>query len=384
MSGAPRVRSMNVAESESRSILGLTGNKAVGPISTRKPTSKTSRKIEMSPEEGSIGRRNREIAASSPPFSARGGVPSILRRQVSLNASCSSDASTDSFQSRASTGRIYRTSSNARGRRQLASKPKTIIVDNGSESSPDDLQSKKRCAWVTSSSDQSYAIFHDEEWGVPVHDDKTLFELLVLSGALSELTWPAILNKRHLFREVFADFDPMVVGKFNEKKLLGPGSAASTLLSELKLRAIVENARQISKVDPVKSQLLVRFCQYQVIDEFGSFDKYIWSFVNYKPIISRFRYSRQVPVKTPKADVISKDLIRRGFRCVGPTVIYSFMQVAGITNDHICSCFRFQECLSIAESEEVGSIKVEDGQKPEEAMESCICDAIEGLNFSSG
>lgn len=368
MSGAPRVRSMNVTESESRSILGLAGNKAVSPISARKPASKTSRKNEMSPEEGSIGRRNQGIAASSPPFSAT-GVPSILRRQVSLNASCSSDASTDSFQSRASTGRIYRTSSNVRGRRQLASKPKTVIVDNVSETSPDDLQTKKRCAWVTSSSDQSYTVFHDEEWGVPVHDDKTLFELLVLSGALSELTWPAILNKRHLFREVFADFDPMVVGKFNEKKLVGPGSAASSLLSELKLRAIVENARQISKV----------------IDEFGSFDKYIWSFVNYKPIISRFRYSRQVPVKTPKADVISKDLIRRGFRCVGPTVIYSFMQVAGLTNDHLCSCFRFQECLSIAESEEVGSIKVkEDEQKIEEVMESCICDAIEDLNFSSG
>ena len=90
-------------------------------------------------------------------------------------------------------------------------------------------------------------------------------------------------------------------------------------------------------------------------------------------------------MKTPKADVISKDLIRRGFRCVGPTVIYSFMQVAGITNDHICSCFRFQECLLIAETEEVGSIKVEeDGQKPKEEMESCICDAIDELNFSSG
>uniref|UniRef100_UPI001CB928D0 probable GMP synthase [glutamine-hydrolyzing] n=1 Tax=Erigeron canadensis TaxID=72917 RepID=UPI001CB928D0 len=368
MSGAPGVKSMNVTESEARSILGLTGNKSLSPVSRRKPVSKASKKIEMSPEEGMIGGKDRGVAVSSPPFSSR-GVPSILRRQVSLNASCSSDASTDSFQSRASTGRIYRTGSYTRGRRQLASKPKPVVIDSASEASPDDLHSKKRCSWVTSSSDQSYAIFHDEEWGVPVHDDKKLFELLVLSGALSELTWPAILNKRHLFREVFADFDPIVVGKFNEKKLVGPGNAASSLLSELKLRAIVENARQISKV----------------IDEYGSFDKYIWSFVNHKPIVSRFRYPRQIPVKTPKADVISKDLIRRGFRCVGPTVIYSFMQVAGITNDHLCSCFRFQECMLIAELEEVGSAKVKESeQKTDEGIESCICNAIEDLNFSSG
>lgn len=107
--------------------------------------------------------------------------------------------------------------------------------------------------------------------------------------------------------------------------------------------------------------------------------------MNYKPIISRFRYPRQIPVKTPKADVISKDLIRRGFRCVGPTVIYSFMQVAGITNDHLCSCFRFQECTSIAESEELGPVKVkEDELKTDEGIDSCICNGIDDLNFSSG
>ncbi|KAK1429711.1 hypothetical protein QVD17_11928 [Tagetes erecta] len=357
MSGAPRVKSLHVTDSKARSILGLPG-------STQTTVSKN---IDMSLEKGSIGGKNQGVATSSPPFSST-RVPSILRRQVSLNASCSSDASTDSFQSRASTGRIYRTSSHARGRRQLASKTK-IVIDSGSEISTDDLQPKKRCAWVTSSSDQTYAIFHDEEWGVPVHDDKKLFELLVLSGALSELTWPAILKKRHLFRETFSDFDHTIVGKFNVKQLVGPGSAASSLLSELKLRAIVENARQMSKV----------------VDEFGSFDKYIWSFVNYNPIISRFRYPRQIPVKTPKADVISKDLIRRGFRCVGPTVIYSFMQVAGITNDHLCSCFRFQECISIAELEEVGPIKVkEDELKTDEGIESCICNDIDDLNFASG
>ncbi|KAL8265397.1 hypothetical protein R6Q59_023527 [Mikania micrantha] len=366
MSGAPRVKSMHVTESKGESILGIAGNKATGPVSTQKSVSKTSKMINMPPEKRSVGGKDEGVATLSPPFSST-GVPSILRRQVSLNASCSSDASTDSFQSRASTGRIYRTSSYARGRRQLASKTKNVVIDSAPEFLSDDLQSKKRCAWVTSSSDQSYTNFHDEEWGVPVHDDKKLFELLVLSGALSELTWPAILNKRHLFREVFADFDPTVVEKLSEKKLVGPGSAASSLLSELKLRAIVENARQMLKV----------------IDEFGSFNKYIWSFVNYKPIISRFRYPRQIPVKTPKADAISKDLIRRGFRCVGPTVIYSFMQVAGITNDHLCTCFRFQECMSIVEAEDVDQVKVKEEQKTNEGIESCICNGINDLNFAA-
>lgn len=174
---------------------------------------------------------------------------------------------------------------------------------------------------------------HPEHW--------KLFEFLSLSGALAELTWPAILTKRHIFREVFLDFDPIAVSKLNEKKVATPGSLASSLLSELKLRSIIENARQICKIR----------------DEFGSFDKYIWNFVNHKPVVSQFRYPRQVPVKTPKAEVISKDLVKRGFRSVGPTVIYSFMQAAGLTNDHIVSCFRFQECMAGAEVEEKDDMK---------------------------
>ncbi|GFS34835.1 DNA glycosylase superfamily protein [Actinidia rufa] len=213
-----------------------------------------------------------------------------------------------------------------------------------------------------------YATFHDEEWGLPEHDDKRLFELLVFSGALAELSWLTILSKRHIFREVFADFDPMIVAKFSDKKITAPGSTASSLLSELKLRAIIENARQISKV----------------IDEFGSFDKYIWSFVNYKPIISRSRYPRQIPVRTAKADVISKDLVRRGFRSVGPTVIYSFMQAAGITNDHLISCFRFQECVTAAEGKEADvTINGADDKKTAELIESDICRVIDELSFAS-
>ncbi|KAK3003561.1 hypothetical protein RJ639_019111 [Escallonia herrerae] len=375
MSVAPRVRSMNVAESEARPVLGPAGSKGQRSLS-RKNGSKLLRKVEVSLEdnleEDKKAILSSSVASSLPPLRSI-TLPSMLRRQesllnsnFSLSASCSSDASSDSFQSRASTGRIYRTSTVSR-RRYLGSKPKTVVADGVSEPLPDGLQLKKRCAWVTPSTDPSYATFHDEEWGVPIHDDKKLFELLALSGALAELTWPAILSKRHIFREVFADFDALAVAKFSEKKVIAPGSTASSLLSELKLRAIIENARQILKV----------------IDEFGSFDKYIWSFVNYKPIVSRFRYPRQVPVKTPKADVISKDLVRRGFRSVGPTVIYSFMQVAGITNDHLISCFRFYDCISEAEGKEEDAIKDKANELKAEVTDSEICRAISGSSFSS-
>lgn len=373
------MRSMNVADSEARSVLGPAGNKA-GSLSARKPGSKPLRKVEKSAEDTTLAedkkaRKSSTVTTSSPQLHSL-NVPSVLRRHeqllhsnLSLNASCSSDASTDSFRSRASTGRLIRSNSMGSRRKPYPSKPRSIASDGSLESPPPDgVQTKKRCAWVTPNTDPCYAAYHDEEWGVPVHDDKKLFELLVFSGALAELTWPTILSKKHIFREVFADFDPVAVSKLNEKKMIGPGSTASSLLSELKLRSIIENARQISKV----------------IDEFGSFEKYIWSFVNHKPIVSRFRYPRQVPVKTPKADVISKDLVRRGFRCVGPTVIYSFMQVAGITNDHLISCFRFQECIAAAEGNDENGIKDKTEEtNPDNVMESELSIAIDELNFSS-
>ncbi|KAI9192895.1 hypothetical protein LWI28_029105 [Acer negundo] len=381
MSGAPRVRSMNVAESETRPVLGPAGNKA-GSLSTRKPASKPLRKVEKSPVEVYTAEEKKTHVPSSKgttalsPKSHSLSVPSVLRRHeqllqsnLSLNASCSSDASTDSFHSRASTGRLTRSYSVGSRKKQFVSKPRSVVSDGGLDSPPSDgSQTKKRCAWVTPNTDACYAAFHDEEFGVPVHDDKKLFELLVLSSALSELTWPAILSKRHIFREIFVGFDPIAVSKLNEKKITAAGSAAISLLSELKLRAITENARQMSKV----------------IQEFGSFDNYIWSFVNHKPIVSRFRYPRQVPVKTPKADVISKDLVRRGFRSVGPTVVYAFMQVAGITNDHLTGCFRFQECIAAAEVKEENGIADKDKDKKTDCViESELSMAIDVLSFSS-
>lgn len=373
MSGAPRVKSINVADSESRPVLGPAGNKG-GPFSARKPATKPLRKTEKLAEEVTSTEEKKTHQSSTLSTSPQLHSLSVLRRHeqllqsnFSLNASCSSDASTDSFHSRASTGRLLRSNSVGSRRKQYVSKPRSVVSDGGLDSPPGGSQSKKRCAWVTPNTDPCYVAFHDEEWGLPVHDDKRLFELLVLSGALAELSWPAILSKKHIFREVFADFDPVAVAKMNEKKIMTPGTVASSLLSELKLRSILENARQITKV----------------IDEFGSFDKYIWSFVNNKPIVSRFRYPRQVPAKTPKADVISKDLVRRGFRSVGPTVIYSFMQVAGITNDHLVSCFRFQECLHAAEGKEENGTKEEAEKKTENGIESDLSVAIDELSFSS-
>ncbi|MBA0806993.1 hypothetical protein Gohar_022829 [Gossypium harknessii] len=378
MSGAPRLRSMNVTDSEARPVLGPAGNKA-GSLSARKPASKPSKKVEKSSVEVTVVEEKKALPSSTvnslSPKTHSLSVPSVLRRHerllhssLSLNASCSSDASTDSFQSRASTGRLSRCGSLGSRRKPYASKPKSVVSDDSLDLSSNSSHHKKRCAWVTPNTDPSYAAFHDEEWGVPVHDDKKLFELLVFSGSLSELTWSAILSKRHIFREVFMDFDPVAVSKLNEKKLIAHGSVASSLLSELKLRAIVENARQISKV----------------IDEFRSFDQYIWSFVNHKPIVSRFRYPRQVPVKTPKADVISKDLVRRGFRSVGPTVIYSFMQVVGITNDHLTSCFRFQECITAAEAKEENVTKdTTEKKETVNVINTELSVAIDELSFSS-
>ncbi|WVZ64978.1 hypothetical protein U9M48_014417 [Paspalum notatum var. saurae] len=188
-----------------------------------------------------------------------------------------------------------------------------------------------RCPWVTPNTDPCYAAFHDKEWGVPVHDDKKLFEMLTLSGALAEMAWPAILSKRDTFREVFMDFDPQLVAKLNEKKFLAPCSPASSLLSQHRLRIIIENARELLKI----------------IDEFGSFDSYCWSFMSNKAMVGRYRHTREVPLRTAKADAISQDLMRRGFLGVGPTVIYAFMQAVGMANDHLVTCYRFEECCDM-------------------------------------
>ncbi|GER39310.1 DNA glycosylase superfamily protein [Striga asiatica] len=388
MSGPPKVKPTNFSELEARPVLGPAGNKP-GPVELRKPALKLKcEKTEQTPVEapaadGAKGNKSPvafpEKIPSSAGFrrnsSSAGSILSQRPPNLSLNASCSSDASSDSTRSRASTGTIARRTMNlappVKKKQQGSLKGKRVesVEGNGkcvgSECdgyAEDGALVKKRCAWVTSNTDPLYAAFHDEEWGLPVHDDKKLFELLSFSTALAELTWPVILSKRTLFRDVFLDFDPLALSNFNDKKLTASGSPASSLLSELKLRSIVENARQVCKI----------------IDEHGSFDKYIWGFVNYKPIVSNFRYARQVPIKTSKADTISKDLIRRGFRGVGPTVVYSFMQAVGLTNDHLVNCFRHRECVIAADLKEKEA-KIEVG--PHEDLERLAGD-IDDVNLS--
>ncbi|WOH05506.1 hypothetical protein DCAR_0624923 [Daucus carota subsp. sativus] len=368
---------MNLADSESRPVLGPAGNKS-RPVELRKPVAKPKSNTKMEVVSGEVkGKKSPTLSGAIPNGKLMNCVVKkeqerrVFRSNLSMNASCSSDNSSDSSHSRASTGRITRKSVPILRKQSVTKAQKGVGSDgsvNGELGTGELVDAKKRCAWVTPNTDPCYVAFHDEEWGVPVHDDRKLFELLSLSTALAELTWPAILNKRQLFRDVFQDFEPVGVAKLNEKRITAVGSIASSLLSELKLRVIIENARQMCKI----------------IDEFGSFDKYIWGFVNHKPTVGHFRYPRQVPIKTSKADVISKDLVKRGFRGVGPTVVYSFMQVAGITNDHLISCYRFQECI-VAEcaKDKDGSFKDRfEGKQIEDEPDLGVTGAIDGLSLS--
>ncbi|KAF3584088.1 hypothetical protein F2Q69_00026591 [Brassica cretica] len=191
----------------------------------------------------------------------------------------------------------------------------------------------KRCNWITKKSDEVYVTFHDQQWGVPVYDDNLLFEFLAMSGMLMDYNWTEILKRKELFREAFCEFDPNLVANMGEKEITEIASNKAIMLQESRVRCIVDNARCITKV----------------VKEFGSFSSYMWGFVDYKPIINRFKYSRNVPLRSPKAEIISKDMIKRGFRFVGPVIVHSFMQAAGLTIDHLVDCFRHGDCVSLAE-----------------------------------
>ncbi|KAH7675522.1 Methyladenine glycosylase protein [Dioscorea alata] len=201
---------------------------------------------------------------------------------------------------------------------------KIVPIDHHSSANATVLSTheEKRCSFITPNSDPIYVAYHDEEWGVPVHDDKMLFELLVLTGAQVGLDWTTILKKRNDFREAFAGFDAENMSKFTERRIAAISINQGMDLG--RVRGIINNAKRILEVKK----------------EFGSLDKYLWSFVNYNPIITNYKSCRKIPVKTSKSETISKDLVRRGFRFVGPTVIHSFMQAAGFTNDHLLHCPR--------------------------------------------
>jgi DNA-3-methyladenine glycosylase I len=185
----------------------------------------------------------------------------------------------------------------------------------------------KRCGWVLNGNDL-YLDYHDREWGVPVHEDRVHFEFLILEGAQAGLSWSTILNKRESYRKAFARFDPKKVARFDapkRKKLLAdPG----IVRNRLKIESATTNARAFLEVQK----------------EFGSFDDYVWSFVDGRPRVNRFRTMKEVPPQTSESDALSRDLKRRGFRFVGSTIVYAYMQAVGLVNDHLVGCFRHAPC----------------------------------------
>jgi DNA-3-methyladenine glycosylase I len=185
----------------------------------------------------------------------------------------------------------------------------------------------KRCAWA--GEEPLYVQYHDEQWGVPLHDDQTLFEMLILEGAQAGLSWRTILNKRENYRAAFDRFDPTVVATYDENKIQELLHNPGIVRNQLKIRAAVTNAKAFLKIQ----------------DEFGSFDKFIWGFVDHKPIINHWKTLSEVPAKTAQAEVMSKDLKKRGFKFVGPTICYAFMQAVGMVNDHTVDCFRHGQLL---------------------------------------
>ena len=192
-------------------------------------------------------------------------------------------------------------------------------------------ETRTRCEWGVSD-DPLYLAYHDEEWGVPSRDDHHLYEMLVLEGAQAGLSWSTILRKREGYRKAFAGFDPEVVARFglgDTERLLGdPG----IVRNRLKVESAIANAQRVLEVQETD----------------GSLAAYLWGFVGGQPIVNRFRELREIPAETDESRAMSKDLKRRGFRFVGPTVCYAFMQSTGMVNDHVVSCFRYGEVASSA------------------------------------
>ena len=190
-------------------------------------------------------------------------------------------------------------------------------------------KTKRRCEWGTVS--QLYIDYHDNEWGVPIHDDRTLFEFLILEGAQAGLSWETVLKKRENYRKAFSNFDPVKVSRYSDKKVEALMGNKGIIRNRLKITSAINNAN--------------RFLEIQ--KEFGSFDTYIWQFVNGKPITNRFKSIQEIPATTKESDAMSKDLKKRGFTFVGPTICYAHMQATGMVNDHIVGCFRYKEIKAL-------------------------------------
>lgn len=184
---------------------------------------------------------------------------------------------------------------------------------------------KIRCPWC--GDDPLYVAYHDKEWGVPEHNDRKLFEFLILEGAQAGLSWITVLRKRENYRQAFDHFDYQKIAAYGEDKTAALLQNAGIIRNKLKIAAAVDNARAFSRV----------------IDEFGSFDSFIWRYVDGKPRENRWENVKDIPARTPEAERMSKDLAKRGFRFVGPTICYAFMQAIGMVNDHTADCFRHRE-----------------------------------------
>ncbi|UCH96629.1 MAG: DNA-3-methyladenine glycosylase I [Candidatus Aminicenantes bacterium] len=188
------------------------------------------------------------------------------------------------------------------------------------------MNNKKRCEWVPLDN-PLYVKYHDEEWGVPIHDDQLLFEFLILEGMQAGLSWLTILRKRENFRTAFHHFDPRKVAQYDEKKIESLMQNSGIIRNRLKIQAAVQNAKAFLEVQA----------------EFGSFDAFIWQFLEGKPIINQWKTLKEIPAKTPLSDTISKELKKRGFQFVGSTIVYAHMQATGMVNDHTIDCFRYNE-----------------------------------------
>lgn len=184
-----------------------------------------------------------------------------------------------------------------------------------------------RCAWA--GSDPLMIAYHDEEWGVPLHDDRALFEFLILEGAQAGLSWSTILKKRQAYRTAFSHFDPKKVARYDDAKIAALLENPGIVRNRLKIRAAVRNAQAVLAVQK----------------EFDSFDAYIWRFVNGRPLQNRQKQMESVPARTAESDAMSKDLIKRRFTFVGSTICYAFMQATGMVNDHVSGCFRYKGLL---------------------------------------
>jgi DNA-3-methyladenine glycosylase I len=186
-----------------------------------------------------------------------------------------------------------------------------------------------RCEWGTSSA--LYIDYHDSEWGVPVHDDRLLFEFLILEGAQAGLSWSTILNKRQTYIQAFDNFEPTKVASYDDAKIQVLLANVGIVRNRLKIQAAIQNARSFLAVQ----------------DQFGSFDTYIWQFVDGKPIQNSWKSLQEIPATTQESDAMSKELKKRGFTFVGSTICYAFMQAVGMVNDHIVDCFRWQEVQAL-------------------------------------